>query len=44
LFDEQMFLAEKKGISVVRIKSDSKPLEELAGEVRSYIERILTPL
>ena len=41
LFEEEMFLAERQGIPIVRIKTDTKPLEEVASEVRFYVKRLL---
>ena len=41
LFEEEMLSAERQGISIVRIKTDSKPLEEVASEVRFYVKGLL---
>ncbi len=41
LFEEDIFLAERQGIPVVRIKTDAKPLEEVTSEVRFHVKRFL---
>ncbi len=41
LFEEEMFLAERRGIKIVRIKTDIKPLEEVAAEVNFHLKRLL---
>jgi len=41
LFEEEIFSAERRGIPVVRIKTDDKPLEEVASEVGFYVKRLL---
>ena len=41
LFEEELFLAERQGIQVVRIDTDTKPLEEVADEVTFHVTRLL---
>lgn len=41
LFEEEMFLAEKKGKKVFRINTEVKTIREVIDEVRFYAERLL---
>jgi len=41
LFEEELFLAERQGIQVVRIDTDTKLLEEVADEVTFHVTRLL---
>jgi len=40
LFDEQMFFLEKKDISIIRIDTGSKSLDEVTDEVRFHIDKV----
>lgn len=41
LFEKEMFNVERRGISVVRIDTDAKSLEEVTDEVKFYVKRLL---
>jgi len=41
LFEEEMSLAESKGIPVIRIETDQRSLEEVTAEVRTHVEEVL---
>ena len=41
LFDEEMHLAERQEILVVRIETGTKSLEEVASEVKYYVTQLL---
>ena len=41
LFEAELLLAERRGIPIVRIETDTKPLEEVANEVKFYVKRLL---
>lgn len=41
LFDEEMFIVEREGITVARINTDTKSLEEVKDEVKFHVKRLL---